>query len=182
MKLKLMVVSVLVFLTSCGVVDKEGQKIFFARSGPFEVTVYPVHVVISETTQADTSLQMQLIRYLNQSGMAKAVASERDIAIPFTWGANQAKMFRRSATSFAAAIQLDKPATPYALLVETLSIGIEENMGGVHFYLVDSTGKVVAGSLSNSHWEAFKSISPKGRNEGMKVAYRLLNSLTIETP
>ncbi|MBC8375069.1 MAG: hypothetical protein H8E26_03420 [FCB group bacterium] len=169
-------------LMSCSVIDKGAQKLFLERSGPFEVTVYPVHVVVSETTSADTSLQKELVQYLNDSGLAKAVASGGDVDIPFEWGANQAKMYRRSAEAFAAAVQLDKPATSYALLIETLSMGVENNMGGVHFYLVDTAGKVVAGTLSNSHWEEFKSISPKDRKAGMQVAYTLLKTLTIETP
>ena len=172
----------ILFLMSCSVIDKDAQKIFSERIEPFEVTVYPVHIVISEATISDTTLQRELVQFLNTSGLASAVASTMDVDIPFEWGANQAKMYRRSAEAFAGAVELEKLATPYALLIETLSIGVENNMGGVHFYLVDRSGKVVAGTLSNSHWEEFKSISPKDRKAGMQVAYSLLKALTIETP
>ena len=181
MKYCLTLVFMMIFFMSCSIIDKDAQKLFSNRTGPFEVTVYPVHVVISETTFADTSLQKELVQFLNDSGLAKAVASGKDVDIPFQWRANQAKMYRRSAQAFAAAVALDKPATSYALLIETLSMGAENNMGGVHFYLVDTTGKVVAGTLSNSHWEEFKSISPQDRKAGMQVAFSLLKTFTIET-
>ncbi len=92
--------------------------IFIQLKGPFEVTVYPIHVVISETASTDTSLQRELVQFLNDNGLANAVASVNDVNIPFIWGSNQVKMFRWSAKAFASAVAVDKPATEYALIIE----------------------------------------------------------------
>lgn len=181
MNFRPMLIPMMMLVMSCSVIDKDAHEIFADRKGPFEVTVYPVHIVVSESTFADTVLQMDLVHFLNESGLAIATPATRDVEIPFTWGANQAKMFSRSAKGFAHAISMDRPATDYALLVESLSIGSEENVGGVHFYLVDKHGKIAAGSLSNSHWDEFTSISPRGRHAAMKVAYNLLGKLSLET-
>jgi len=88
-------------------------------------------------------------------------------------------MFRRSAEHFARNLEGKALSTEYAMLVETLSIKVESNMGGVHYYIVDTKGNVVDGSLCNSHWEEFTSITPTTREDGIRVAYNLFNKLEL---
>lgn len=171
--------SVVLFWSCAGVMDKQSRQVFLNRGEPFSVTVYPVHVVVSETTTSDTSLQMEVVAHLNEKGYALAVASDEDVTIPFEWGMNQAKMFRRSAESFAQNQKGKELSTDYALLIEMLSIQVESNMGGVHYYIVDTKGNVVDGSLCNSHWEEFTSVTPTNRHEGLKVAFNLLKHLEV---
>ena len=181
MKSRIFVIVCTVLLWSCaGVMDKESRAVFLDRTKPLSVTVYPVHVVISDKTHSDTDLQKQLVDHLNVLGYAEAIASEDDVEIPFIWGANQAKMFRRSAENFAAQLAGKPLSTSYALLVETLSIQVEDNMGGVHYYIVDNQGHVVDGALSNTHWNAFTSVSPKNRQEGLQVAFNILKNLELK--
>lgn len=164
-------------LSCFSVIDKEAQHTFANRSSAFSVTVFPFHVVVGDTIYSDRELQGLTADYLNEKGWTRAVTYYDDVEIPVVWGHNQAKMFRSSATRFAEkVISLDLD-TDYALLVESLSIGTEDNVGGVHFYLVDRMGRVVAASLSNSHWESFTSVNPSSRRDAMKVAFNLFEAL-----
>jgi len=178
MKIKLIVCAVTILIWNCtGPIDKETSKLFQSRSQPFVVTVYPVHVVVfKDTSEPDFSLQNQVVTYLNETGYAHAVPSDTDISVPVAPHRNQAKMFQFSAKTFTQQIEIQELSTPYALLVETLS-GVEEsNMGAVHYYIVDRKGHVVAGGLSNSHWEEFTSVNPRSREDGVKVAFNMFDN------
>ena len=176
----LLILSVVLLWSCAGVMDREARQTFLDRSAPFTVTVYPVHVVVGDTTHADRNLQTQLINHINEQGYARALASEYDASITMTWGANQAKMYRQNAVQFAEQVKAAKLSTSYALLVETLSSGVESNLGGVHYYIVDTQGNVVDGTLSNSHWKEFNSISPRNRQEALQVAFNLMQNLALE--
>ena len=176
----LLIVSVVLLWSCAGVMDRKARQTFLDRTEPFTLTVYPVHVIVGDATHADINLQTQLINHINELGYARAVASESDASITMIWGANQAKMYRRNAGQFAEQVKAANVSTSYALLVETLSRGVESNLGGVHYYIVDNQGNVVDGTLSNSHWKEFSSISPRNRQEALQVAYTLMQGLALE--
>lgn len=165
------------FVFGCtGPINKEAASLFQSLRDSLSVTVYPVHVIIlPKSVQTDTKLQNEVVMYLNSNDYAHAVTTTMDVNIPVAPSKNQAKMFKESALNFAQQVSNQNISTPYALLVETLSWHNESNMGGIHYYVADTMGHVVAGGLTNSHWEEFISVSPRTRQDGIKVAFNMLD-------
>ncbi|PKN78070.1 MAG: hypothetical protein CVU48_09470 [Candidatus Cloacimonetes bacterium HGW-Cloacimonetes-1] len=169
-KIGLVAVAMISLFGCSGNVNKEAQQAFQARTEPFSVTIYPANIVVSGQIEHDSDLSHDAARFLEAELLAKPVLGNGDFSYDFRWGSNQAAMGTRTANAFAAQVPRDSISTDYAILVETLSIGTEANMGAIHFYIVDRNGNLVFWALTNSHWDEFNAIKPRSRQGGMEVA------------
>jgi hypothetical protein len=154
--------------------SREAEEAFLADTGPFSVTIYPVHVVLGQEIEDDALLAVQLAEFLSGDKLANPTISESPIEVPMEWGRNQAAMYRRSGERFGAAVAAAGIETEYALLVEILCDDEETWVGGVHYYLVDAGGQLASGGGSNSHHKEFKEVDPVDREGGIEVAFRML--------
>jgi hypothetical protein len=155
-------------------VSKDAQESFERRRLPLNLTVYPVNVIKGTAFDHDRELARRVADYLETENLATPVVGNINHWYPFQWGMNQAKMSGRSAKAFAAQVKKDGIQTDYALLVEILCNASETNVVGVEYYLVEKSGRIVNGCLSNSDWPDFKEIKPTDRKGGYEIAIRLL--------
>lgn len=156
-------------------VDPQARAAFDAAEGPVSLAVFPVRVVRGEGEIAqDAALALRLVDALNASGHAEATLAAAPMEFEVEWGMNQAKMFLASADAFASRVAEVGIRQDYALVVEILANEGEDWIGGVHYYLVDSGGRIVAGGLSNSHHDVFKNVDPKSREDGYRVGEAML--------
>jgi phosphoribosylformimino-5-aminoimidazole carboxamide ribonucleotide (ProFAR) isomerase len=155
-------------------VSDDAHERFVSRSGPFSVTLYPVHVMRGPELVHDAALAQALAADLEQQGLAKAVVAQGPIEYSFEGGHNEAKMAKHSAEAFAAQVRGAAITTDYALMVEVLANPGETVVIGVHYYLVERGGAIADGSLTNSHWEEFDKVRPHDRQGGLEVAKLML--------
>ena len=167
--------TVLLTLGGCGsIVDAAAEKQFKQDVGSTSITVFPAALRRDQITY-DAGAARQLADFLTARKLADATASEAEVPLTGSWHANQATMWKESAQALAAYVKEHPIKTRYALLPEYL--GGKEAAVGVHLYVVREDGKVVSGFLLNSHWEAFKDVTPKTVADCTTV---LLNQLNAE--
>lgn len=174
----LIAASVAVILINCGGLDisEIAMRDFESRAGAFEVTVLPVRVVAGGEAEYNNDLGLDLVSFLEETGIAAGQLSETAIEFPVQWHRNQAKMLRESAAAVSEAVpglQLD---TKYALQVELLCNPQKTYVGGIHLYLLNQAGEYVDVRLSNSHWAEFKEIVPKSPQDGLEVAKLMIKN------
>ncbi len=158
-------------------ISKEAKHRFQAIERPFSVTVYPVNVVLGESTvEHDKDIARKIIMFLRKENLADPVLGRTVVEIPVKWGNDQSGMAKRSAITFASIVKEIGIETEYALLVEILCNQSETKVRGVHFYLSDRTGNLANGGLTNSNWEEFKEVQPLDRQGGYEVVIRMLRN------
>ncbi|MFC1543028.1 hypothetical protein ACFL4K_00650 [Candidatus Neomarinimicrobiota bacterium] len=165
-------------LMGCGgsIISDAANTLFYENLEPFSITIYPLHVVRGQSIDHDPILAERLAGWLQEQSQALPFVAKDTISVPIEWGVNQARMLRRSAETFSARISESAIETEYALLVEILSNPDESWVGGVHFYLVDQTGRIASAGLSNSHHQVFKDVEPQDREGGYRVLTGMLEA------
>ena len=85
-------------------------------------------------------------------------------------------MWQESAAALGAYVQANPITTEYALLAEYLILGTE-NVGGVHYYIVDSQGTLAYGILLNSHHSEFIDADPQDTDDCTDLVIEMLGQL-----
>lgn len=165
-------------LAGCsGVIRNEDSARFKADLGRTTITIFPAVVrelgPTVETSWDNRSAEV-ISDWLNENGYGAARVSDRKPEIEVKPGMNQARMFRTGIRSFSEWVRANPPETEYACVAEYLMMR-DGKAGGIHVYCVDRSGKLVFGSLSNSHWPEFKKVKPASVRDASKVAVGSLN-------
>jgi hypothetical protein len=153
--------TVLLTLGGCGsIVDPAAEKQFKQDLGNATITVFPAAVRRAQITH-DAAAAQQVANYLKDQKLADATASDAEVPLTGSWHSNESTMWKESALALAAYVKEHPINTHYAMLPEYLILGGSGAIGGVHLYVVDSNGRVVAGFGLNSHHKLFNEINPK---------------------
>jgi hypothetical protein len=164
-----------VILSGCwSYVNKDAMQSFNNSKDLISVTVYPVNIFNGSEMKHDSELAGTVVNFLQKENLAKPILGTVNHTYPFKWGMNQAKMSKQSAEAFATQVKNDNIQTDYALLVELLTPPNENPVIGVSYYLVDKTGRIANGTLSNSDWEDFRAVNPLNRRDGVELALIML--------
>ena len=162
--LALSALAILLSAGACGsVIEDEARDAFRAKLGSTSFTVYPAYLHAPSGDAWDGASAERLAAVIVEAGWGQAVTASDQVPVHSEPGMNQARMWRESAASFGAWIAAHPPQTEYAVQAEYLGFdpaGARE-VGGIHAYVVDRTGKLVDGVLLNSHHEGFSSAHPK---------------------
>lgn len=148
----------ILLLQACkGAADPEAEKLFRASLGNTSITVYPT-VIRMKTLSYDAASAAPLAGFLRDKKLAEPVLAKDEVPLASVWGRDESKMFRDSARDFGAFTK-GKLTTPYALLPECLMGG--EELVAVHYYVVDSEGRLAFGRGLNSHSKLFTAAPKK---------------------
>lgn len=172
----ILIVIALLWLAACAhrYISAEARARFRQISEPVSLTLFPFRIIRGREIENDSLLAQQLYLYLARQKIVREVVMEKPLDFPVEWGMNQAKIWRGSGQQFAELIKSMELQSDYALLVEILCNSAESWVGGVHYYLCDSEGRLAEGGLSNSHHAGFKAVNPHDRTGGYSVLTRML--------
>lgn len=149
-----------------GPVDPKLEQRFIADLPTATMVVFP-SVVRSQQIAYDNRAAEAFAAALRDAGIAASTASDH-VPIIGGWGHNQARMFRNSIESFARYVAANSVDADYAVLAEYLML--PNKAGGVHVYVVDRHGQIMAGFLRNSHHDVFSKANPKTADDCTKLA------------
>lgn len=161
--------TVTLLIGGCGSpIDPADEQQFKQELGNTTITVFPAAVRREQITY-DAAAAQQIAEFLTTQRLGDALVSDAEVPLTGPWHRDQSKMWRESAQALAAYVKDHPITTRYAMLPEYLILGGSNAVGGVHLYVVRDDGKIVAGVLLNSHWEAFKAVDPKTVDDCTKV-------------
>jgi hypothetical protein len=151
----------LLTLGGCGsIVDPAAERQFKQDLGNTTITVFPAALRRNQITY-DAAAARELADFLKAQTLADATAAGAEVPLTGSWHSNESTMWQESALALAAYVKEHPINTHYAMLPEYLILGGSGAIGGVHLYVVDRDGKVVAGFGLNSHHTLFNEVNPK---------------------
>jgi len=157
-------------------IDDATREAFRSRLGSVSFTVYPTYLHSASGDAWDRASAEALAAAIVEEGWGQAAPASEDLPVHSEPGINQLRMWKESAASFGAWIAAHPPATDYAVQAEDLGFdpsGLHE-VGGIHAYVVDRSGKLVDGILLNSHHDGFRAAHPKTAAECTAVLVAVL--------
>jgi hypothetical protein len=176
----------LVFLsivTGCEqVVSEDARERFKNRTGPFPVTIFPVHVVSGSAIEHDAKLARRLAEFLKSGHLAEPIVSEERIEMPAYYGVTETKRIRLAARHFQRTIDHIDLTTDYALMAEIVGNPEQTRVLGVYFFLADRFGRIASARMANSHHKEFQKVSPKNRSDGFRVLTEMIREGWLSTP
>ncbi len=161
------------WLGCSGVIDGKANALLIHRLDNTSFTVYPT-IVRAKDLSSDADSAAVLAQLIENEHFGTARLSAIEVPVGGEWRMNQAKMFRKSATQFAAFVQANPNATDYSVLAECLMV--HDQVLGAHLYVVDDQGRIAEGILSNSHQKAFSSRAPKTVGDCVTVVGEILRT------
>ena len=149
-----------------GPIDPQLEQRFIADLPTATVVVFPAFVR-GETTSYDDQAAKAFAGALREKGISAAAVADH-VPIAGGWGHNQARMFRNSFESLAGYVAAHPVEADYAVLPEYL-MGHNQAVG-IHLYVVDKHGQIMAGFLLNSHQDVFSKANAKTVEDCTKLA------------
>lgn len=123
-----------------------------------KVVVYPTIVRTFEDTSFSTNSQQQVVAFVNEKKLARAVADTHVIDPGEIKGQAQYGIFQNDMAVIGKAIQARSSDTEYHLVLECLLAPRRPEgylMFGIHCYILDSQGQNAFSFLLNSHHQSF---------------------------
>lgn len=165
--------ALLIFLTAVAgcdpVVSDAARRRFEARSGPFAVTVFPIHVISGSQMDHDAELARRLSEFLQSSHLADPIVYAEKIKMPPYYRVTETKRIRLIARHFQRAVDQIDLTTEYAFMAEIVCNPDETKVLGVYFYLADRFGRIASARMANPHHREFQQIHPKDRTDAFRV-------------
>ncbi len=163
----------LIFLVAAAgcdrVVSDEARRRFETRTGPFSVTVFPIHVIAGNQVDHDTELAEWLVEFLRASHLADPIIAAEEIKMPAYYATTETKRIRLNARYYKRVLDQIDLATDYAFMAEIVCNPDKTRVLGVYFYLADRFGRIASARMANSHHREFQKIHPKNRTDGFRV-------------
>lgn len=162
-------------LAGCNpVVSQEARRRFQSRTGPFTVTVFPVHISAGSRTEEDREMASRLAAFLEREDLAHPVVSDRPVEIPAYPGISETKRIRLSARSVQRAVRHVDLETEYALAADIVWNRERTRVLGVYFYLSDRFARIASARMANAHHREFRKINPKSRQGAFEVLTEMI--------
>ena len=156
------------------VVSDEAHRRFESRTGPFAVTVFPVHIIAGNQLSHDQDLARRLAEFLSAGHLAEPIVASERINMPAYYAVTETKRIRLAARHFQRAIDHMDLSTDYAFMAEIVFNAEESRVLGVYFFLADRFGRIASARMANSHHSEFQKIQPKDRNDGFRVLIEMI--------
>jgi hypothetical protein len=154
----------LLLLTGCsgGITDPEAEKILREKLGDTSFTIFPAYIRYGDSDDSyDEDAATNLDLFFEDEDLANVTLSEEKVPLQETWHSNQSEMLRESAEAFAGHILANPIATEYGFLAEYIFLAGSGSVGGIHCYILDTSGIVAFVVALNSHHEAFSEADPQ---------------------
>lgn len=147
---------------------KEREAAFKKAAATATLLIYPAHAGDEWSPESAT----HLAQMINAAKLAKAAAAEKGPQLDVKGDMNEQKVLWGMARAFREQVQKQPPDADYVLYPDYL-MG-KNVVGGVHFAICDRKGQLVIVDFQNSHWEDFKSINPKSREDCDRLVVKRL--------
>jgi len=154
----------LMLLTGCsgGITDPEAEEILRQKLGNTSFTVFPAYIRYGDSDDSyDEDAAMSLGLFFEDEDLATVTLSEENVPLLETWHSDQSQMLRESAQAFADHILANPIATEYGFLAEYIFLAGSGKVGGIHCYILDTSGIVAFVVALNSHHEPFSEADPQ---------------------
>ena len=172
----------LLLLTGCskGITDPEAEEILGQKLGNTSFTVFPAYIRYGEGDDSyDEDAATSLGLFFQDEDLAIVTLSEEKVPLQETWHSNQAQMLQESAQAFAAYILANPISTEYGVLAEYIFLAGSGSVGGIHCYILDTSGKLAFVVLLNSHHEVFSEADPQTIEDCTSVLIDVLRDILI---
>ena len=144
------------------------------------IVVYPTLVRRANRTAHSFASQAQIIDSLNTENIATAMAGRRriDLGPLLGTGSSQWEVFERDMQRVAVALQKQGSNTQYHLVMEFLLPVSDQQIFGIHCYVLDQQGQSAFSFLLNSHHQLFVDANLMAANSSEEARSDMLTRAT----
>ena len=144
------------------------------------IAVYPTIVRRADRTAHSFASQAQIIDLLNTENIVTAVAGRRrvDLGQLLGSGSSQWEVFENDMQRIAEALQDQGPDAQYQLVMEFLLPVSDQQIFGVHCYVLDQQGQSAFSFLLNSHHQLFVDAKLNARGTSEEARAKLMAKAT----
>lgn len=160
---------------------------FIEATGTAKIAVLPTLIRREDRTAHSFTSQQQIVAFLNESGIGKAVTKSRRIDLGPLRRPSQWEIFQYGAESIATNLSGYETGADYTLVMELL-VPDGQGIFGIEIYIMDRQGRSAFSFLLNSHHQMFsdaklfaKDSSEDSRNKMIENATRVgLKALSMQ--
>ena len=135
--------------------ESEYANTFLDTVNSSTVAVYPTLVRRETRTAHDFLSQERAAAFINEQQIAAAVTVRKRVDLGAPRGNSQWELFQSDLNRIADALQRQLPDAQYHLLLEFVLPTSDQEIFGVHCYILDQHGQNAFSFLLNSHHELF---------------------------
>jgi hypothetical protein len=149
--------------------ESEYAAAFLDTTGKATIAVLPTLIRRVDRTAHSFESQEQVIAFLNESGIARAVTKSRRVDLGPLQRPSQWEIFEYGAESIAANLDGYDTGADYALVMEILVPG-DQVVFGIEVYILNRQGQSAFSFLLNSHHQMFSDakLVAKDSSEGAR--------------
>lgn len=145
------------------------------------IRVYPTILRTPTNTTFSTESQQQIVAYLNDNKITKALADDSCIDPGELKGMGQFQWFQNDSEVIGKELQTRKISEPYILVMEILFPPMPDNrmmVFGIHCIVLDRKGENVFSFLLNSHHQMFVDAKMMANDSSEKNREELIRKAT----
>ena len=154
--------------------SQQVHETFLRNKDSFTVTLFPVRIFRGQDYVHNPALSRVLGELLAAENLATPTVSDDMASFPISWRNNQKNQFLLHARSYADAVKKRRLSTDYALFSEIYCNLNESRVVAVHYYLIDSKGRLADGQFINSRHSEFLILQPRNHHDGFELLSRLI--------
>lgn len=135
--------------------ESEHAAAFLDALDTATVTVYPSIVRRANRTACSFASQEQIAALLNESGLLTVRTAPNRVDLGPLRGSSQWEIFETDMQRIGESLKKWRPDTQYHLFMEFLLPVSDQNIFGVHVFILDAEGQNAFSFLLNSHHQSF---------------------------
>lgn len=157
--------------------ESEYAAAFLDATGTATIAVLPTLVRRIDRTAHSFESQEQVIAFLNESGIAKAVPKSRRVDLGPLRRPSQWEIFEYGAESIAANLEAYETGADYTLVMELLVPG-DQAIFGIEVYIMNQQGQSAFSFLLNSHHQMFSEAKLVAKDASESARSKMLENAT----
>ena len=161
--------------------ESELADVFVDAFDSTTVAVYPTVVRRSRRTAHSFSSQQQVVAFINDHDLAAAIPARKRIdlgALQGTVFGSQWELFNHDMEKTGAVLQGQQPDAQYHLVLEFLLPVSDQEIFGVHCFILDTEGQNAFSFLLNSHHQLFADANLVAKSKSEEARAGLMDRAT----
>lgn len=142
------------------------------------IAVYPTLVRRESRTAHDFSSQLKAAAFINEHEIATAKTVRNRVDLGAPRGNSQWELFQSDLNRIADALQQQLPNAQYHLLLEFFLPVSDQEIFGVHCYILDQQGQNAFSFLLNSHHQVFVDARLLAKNSSEEARAEMMSRAT----
>jgi len=157
--------------------ESEYAATFLDAAGTATIAVLPTLVRRVDRTAHSFESQEQVVAFLNESGIAKAVTKSRRIDLGSLRRPSQWEIFEYGAESIAANLEGYETGADYTLVMELLVPG-DQAIFGIEVYILNRQRQSAFSFLLNSHHQMFSDAKLVAKDSSERARSQMIENAT----